>query len=127
MKNIASIISAHNKHILHPKNETHACNCRVKTNCPLQNKCLTPSIIYEAAVTNNVDVERKIYIGASETTFKERYRNHTKDFKHRKYSKSTELSKYVWSLKDQDKIPTISWRAAKIIRSKAKFNYCKLC
>ena len=53
------------------------------------------------------DDDRKVYIGACETTFKERYRNHVKDIKQRKYIKSTELSKYVWSLKDEGKNPYI--------------------
>ena len=42
--------------------------------------------------SQTTDDERKIYIGASETTFKERYRNHIKYIKNKKYSKNTELS-----------------------------------
>ena len=33
----------------------------------MQNKCLTPNIIYEATVTNNIDIVEKIYFGLSET------------------------------------------------------------
>ena len=93
----------------------------------MEGKCLTPSLIYQAEVTNDTDDDCKIYYGVCETTFKERYRNHVKDINHRKYVKSTELSKYVWSLKDEGKNPTIRWRIIKTIRSKSKSNYCKLC
>ena len=44
---------------------------------------------------------------ASETPFKERFRNHKIDFKHLKYEKCTEPLKYIWSLKSQGVIPKI--------------------
>ena len=50
-----SIISGHNKQILHPKPQQCGCNCRDKSNCPLDNKCLTPQIVYQADVTNDTD------------------------------------------------------------------------
>ena len=31
--------------------------------------------------------------------FRERFRNHMKDFKHKKYENCMELSKYFWTLK----------------------------
>ena len=127
MPNIGTIISGHNKELLYPRKKDYDCNYRKKLECPMEGKCLTPSLIYQAIITNDTDDERKIYIGACETTFKERYRNHIKDIKHRKYIKSTELSKYVWSLKDEGKTPIIHWRIIKTIRSKARSNYCKLC
>ena len=43
----------------------------------------------------------KKYLGAVETSFKERYRNHKQDFKHKRYLKCTKLSKYIWTLKNQ--------------------------
>ena len=95
MRNIASIISSHNKSVLRPIIQDHGCNCRQKNDCPMQNKCLTPNIVYEAAITNNVDTVEKIYFGLCETSFKKRYSNHTKSFRLKKYSKETELSKYV--------------------------------
>ena len=50
MGNIASVLSAHNKSILYPKKSEFGCNCRSKTDCPLDNKCLTPKIVYQADV-----------------------------------------------------------------------------
>ena len=46
-----SIISGHNKQVLHPKPKTKGCNCRDKNTCPLDNKCLTPKGIDQADVT----------------------------------------------------------------------------
>ena len=107
MKTIGSVISSLNKRVLQPRNENYGCSCRKKENCPLDNKCLTPNIIYETQITNNTNDEHKKYLGASETSLKERYSNHTRDFKHKKYMKCTKLSKHIWSLKDQGITPIV--------------------
>ena len=44
---------------------------------------------------NKTNNECKRYFSASETPFKERFRNHIRDFKHKKYEKCTELSNYI--------------------------------
>ena len=41
--------------------------------------------------------------------------------------KSTELSKYVWSLKAQEIHPIIKWSILKRVRSIPRLNDCKLC
>ena len=96
IRNISSIIASHSKSILRPKAKEYVCNCRNGELYPLQNQCLTPGIIYEAIVVNNSGDKKRVYFGASDTTLKERYRNHTRDFNHERYSKCTELSKYIW-------------------------------
>ena len=127
MRNISSIIASHNKSILRPKAKEYGCNCRNKESCSLQNQCLPPKVIYEATVVNDTDDEKRVYFGASETTFKDRYRNHTRDFNHERYSKCTELSKYIWQLKRNKKIPSIEWKIVRKVFSDAKSNYCLLC
>ena len=99
MRNMGSIIFSNNKQALQPRNENYGCNCR-KKNCPLDNKRLTPNIIYEAQISNNTNDEHRKYLGAAETSFKEIYSNHLRDFKHKKHMKCTELSKYIWNLKN---------------------------
>ena len=47
MGNVGSVLSAHNRNILYPKKSEFGCNCRSKTDCPLNNKCLTPKIVYQ--------------------------------------------------------------------------------
>ena len=59
MGNISSIISSHNKNILNPVSNTkHGCNCRSKESFLLQNKCLTPKIVYRADVKNLTNYEK---------------------------------------------------------------------
>ena len=44
-------------------------NSRYKTNCLLQNQCLTPNIAYQADVSNNADNKKRVYLGVCETPF----------------------------------------------------------
>ena len=108
-------------------NEDFGCNCRRKDTCPLDNKCLKLKIIYKAEITNDKDQEKKIYIELAETPFKERYRNQTKSFNNKKCSKETELSKYIWLLKENNKAPTIKWNILKSIKSPLRLLSCQLC
>ena len=75
MSNMGSIISAHNQRLLTPNNSSFGCNCRNKSNYPLEEKCLTPKVIYQADATNDVDDDYKFYYGLTETSLKERFRN----------------------------------------------------
>ena len=83
-----------NKHLLVATAETN------NDNCPLDGECLTPiytiqtNIIYHADITT--DNDHKFYYGKSETTFKERHSNHTRDFTHVKYQHASEIAKYNW-------------------------------
>ena len=80
MGNVASVLSTYNINILYPKMSEFGCNRRSKTDCPLDNKCLTPKIVYQADVRNDTNDEKKFYLGVSETPFKDRFRNHKKEF-----------------------------------------------
>ena len=37
------------------------------------------------------------------------------------------MSRYVWSLGENNKIPSIKWKIVKIVYSKATSSFCKLC
>ena len=65
MRNMSSILTSHNKKILAENEKQYECNCRNKDECPLDNKCLTPRVIYEA---DNFDFTNKIE-GRSNTEF----------------------------------------------------------
>ena len=55
---MALLTASHSRYILEPNYQVCGCNCRVRNNCPLHNKCLTPEMVYQATATNNkVDVE----------------------------------------------------------------------
>ena len=88
----------------------------------MQNKCLTPSIIHEATVINNTDIVEKIHFGLCKT-----YCNHARYFRLQRYSKDTELSKYVCELKTEKEIPLNKSILFKRVYNKPRFNYCTLC
>ena len=97
MKNFSSITSAHNRKILNPIIKSYRSNCSVKSSCTLTGKCLT-QIISRADVSNDANNYKKFYFGLADTFFKEKYRNHTRDFKHKKYENINELVKYMSQL-----------------------------
>ena len=48
---------------------------------PLDGKCLTSNIIYEAQITSNKpNYKEKVFKGTGETDFKHRFNNDTKSF-----------------------------------------------
>ena len=62
-----------------------------------------------------------------EATFKERHQNYKIPFTNRGRMKGIELSKYICSLRDQNKILRIKRSIDKKVNSRTKLNYCKLC
>ena len=124
MQNIKSVINNHNMKVLNNTAEIEeGCNWRNKNNCPLDGKCLTTNIIYEAQITSNqLNYMQKNYIGAAETDFKYRFSNHTKSFNVEHYENDTELSNEYWSIKCNHFTPKVTWR---IIRKCTTFNTIK--
>ena len=103
---------------MYSHNTEYGCNCNDKNKCPLDNKCLTPRIVYRADVTNDQTQEQKFYYGISDTPFKERYENHKKSFRHKEYSTEADLAKYCWELKDKGTVPTVNFSIAKRVKGK---------
>ena len=129
MPNMAATISQHNAKILHPGPQeaehgesNRTCNCRAKNSCPLNGQCLTRSVVYKATVTTDTD---QVYTGLTEGTFKQRFNNHQHSMRHQKYRTSTELSKFVWNLKDNNTPYHIDWPVHK--RANAYSNKTKRC
>ena len=77
---------------------------------------------YVPHVTNDVDDEYKFYYGLAESSYKERFRNHTNLFNHRRYQNETELSKNIWTLKHQNKTPMIKCKTVQVVNGKVKLN-----
>ena len=100
-----------------------SCNCRNKSNCPLDGTCLTPNIIYEAQITSTqLDYKQKICIGTAEIDFKHGFNNHIESFNLEHYENDTELSKEYCTIKRNHFTPKVTWR---IIRKCAPFNTTK--
>lgn len=124
--NICKIIKGHNNNLISKDDTTLECNCRVKTNCPVQGKCRTTNAIYKCLVQAD-DTPDKVYIGLAED-WKTRYRNHVKSLKHEKYSHETSLSTYVWELKANGKTPSLTWSIVKSVPSYSNISKkCLLC
>ena len=140
MNNTEQIIDNHNNCILYSSKhindtadntntkDTKTCNCRQKNTCPLNGNCLQSSLIYQATVTRKDNSTTETYIGLTENDFKTRYRNHTASFRHTNLRNSTELSKHIWTLKENNINYYISWR---ILSSRSPYNSankrCNLC
>ena len=74
---------------------------------------MTDKIVYKADIETND--------GISETEFTSKYNNHTMSFRNRTHENDLELSKFIWSLKDQNKEFDIQWFISK------KYCRSKLC
>ena len=114
-------ITTSRKHKQATKNAT----VEKKDQGPLDGKCLTQNVVYQATVTTQTSSES--YVGLA-TNFKDRYRNHTASFRHESKRNETELSKHIWTLQDTNKPFSIKWRIIKQCRPYNNINNkCNLC
>ena len=133
MPNIQRLISSDNVRKLQSSEAENAeatddrtCNCRRRDQCPMNGSCLRSGVIYQAVVSTNNGSE--CYVGLTENTFKTRYNQHQHTFRHSDKRFSTELSKYIWTLKDNNEHFDIEWHIldhAKVYSNIAK--RCSLC
>ena len=94
--------------------------------CPLEGKCLSSSIVYQANIITTTYT--KMYIGQSGGPFKSRFYNHIKSFKHIRYAKDTVLSQYIWELKNTNTDYVITWIIIKQSNiNKRSSGQCNLC
>ena len=84
-------------------------------------------IVCRADLTNDQTQEQKFYYGISDSSFKERYENHKKFFRHKEYSTETDLAKYWWELKNKGALPTVNFSIAKRVKVKSLISNCSLC
>ena len=108
------MIKSHNKKVIKKDvKELKPCNCRVKSECPLNGKCQVTVIIYKCTVLSPIKPS-KVYLGTAEGDFKKRFYNHRKSFNNDLGGNDTTLSKYMWELKETSNISsTLVWSFAK--------------
>ena len=92
------------------ESKTNNCNCRIKEACPVNQKCQTSSLIYQATVTRHDNNKEESYIGLTDNTFKTRYNGHTSSFRNEQYRNATTLSNYIWTLKDKNINYSLKWK-----------------
>ena len=128
MENMGKIIQSHNQKTSKPHQEQQqeTCNCRRKAECPLPGKCTVQNVVYKATVSTAND--QKQYIGLTANTFKTRYTSHKASFTNEQKRNSTELSKYIWQLKEENTPYSLEW---KILQHSAPYSprtkRCNLC
>ena len=88
-----------------------------KPTAPLTGNCREHNIVYQATVTtrendNNRTKKKNTesYVGLTENEFKKRFANHKQSFTNPRLRNATELSKYIWSLKEKNTEYDIAWR-----------------
>ena len=110
--NLAQTISAHNTKILkkfEDKPVARQCSCPQNKLCPLDGKCLSENIVYQATVKQS-DGQTNTYIGLTSPDFKKRLGNHNKSFRHKRYSHDTTLSTHLWNLKEKNINYDLEWK-----------------
>ena len=127
--NIAQIISAKNSKALKPPEpEKRKCSCPKTKECPLDKKCLSDEIIYQATVMEP-ESEPKTYIGLCSTDFKARLGVHKDSFKNpQKLNIQTSLSKHIHKLETKNIEHEVTWKLIDRGRTFSPItNVCQLC
>ena len=97
------LVKKHNNNLLRKSDANQRnYNCHANSTCPLDGKCLSSNIVYSAEVLIGNNHHGDKYFGNCKTEFKTRLGNHKHSFKHRQKEKDTELSNYIWDLKDKN-------------------------
>lgn len=136
LPNIETIIKNHNKKLTNcnKNDEDETCNCRNKEKCPLKGgNCRAKNVIYQATV--KTDNATKSYIGLSANQFKKRVATHRttinsnpEDRNYIQYKQATELSKYIHTLKNENKNYELTWTILeKEYESRPRIETCRLC
>ena len=105
MPNLKKEISKHNQKTLLNSdviddNNRKLCNCRIKSNCPVNGKCLTKGVIYKATVSYKN--KNHIYIGSTGREFKSRYYEHVQSFRNEIKKENTKLSRFIHKIKNEN-------------------------
>jgi hypothetical protein len=91
----------------------------------MSKNCLAKSVIYQATVKASDKRPTQTHVGQTENEFKTRYTNHKASFNNYAKRNSTELSKYIWNLKNNNISYSIRWKILK--RAKSYSNASKRC
>ena len=130
MPNMQQIINAHNQKILRKKDKKETEKCKHKTlECPLKDSgesCKQKDVIYEAEV--KTEQNSRTYIGLTSLEFRQRWYGHRQSFNNKTHKESTELSKYIWKLKENNTKFDLKWKILKKVKSFENGNkICRLC
>ena len=110
---MSSMIKSHNKKVINKEvKELKSCNCRVKSECPLNGQCQITSILYKCTLLSP-GKPNKVYLGTAGADFIKQFYNHRKSFSNESSANDTTLSKYIRELKQTSNLsPTLVWSIA---------------
>lgn len=117
-RNIAAIISGHNKKVLKTyreveEREQRLCNCRAgKEECLADGRCSVSCAVYQATITAEGAAD-KVYIGLTEGTLKNRITQHIGDFNHPEDKPNTKLARHYHQLVDIGLNPVVKFKCLK--------------
>ena len=115
LPNVQAKINAHNnKQKNPPQQQEPSCNCKKNRTCPLDKNCQQKNVVYQATVTSDKAGSKKkgtthTYIGLA-SDMKLRIANHEQTFRKKDLRYTTELSKHICNLQDENIDYTIKWR-----------------
>ena len=123
LPNMGSIIARNNAIILKktankPPQPPPSCNCQKSkiAACPLPGACNQDNVIYQATIvsdppntSNNTNKTTETYVGST-VNFKTRHRGHRDSFLKLDRKKESELSKYIWKMKEENRNTEITWK-----------------
>ena len=103
------LIKGENKRKLHAENQSiKQCSCPKKAECSLGGECLSKDIVYQAIATS--DNKTETYFRLTATAFKSGLENHRASLKSKSKCNATELSKYIWQLKESNCNHFLNWK-----------------
>ena len=122
-------ISAHNRKVLSTREQHSGVMCKCPgglESCPVEGRCETDDTLYKADV-NTVN-GTKVYIGATQDTFKQRWTSHKSNCRLPAYDGATKLSTHVWNLKRRQIAFSLKWKLMGRARSyNPEAKRCNLC
>jgi hypothetical protein len=132
MPSMAQAIAGHNTKVLkedQPVAQQSGCNCdNGPASCPVQGKCKSKGVVYEAQITETVSGKAETYTGLTCRTFKRRYNEHNNDMQNPGNRIKSKRSSHVWALKDSGTDHEVRWR---ILDRATTYNLitkkCRLC
>ena len=89
MPNMKSVIQNNTNLLSKHTTDVAARSCSSKSECQLNNTCLSESLIYQTTVSQTLSQTNKYYYGTCKKAFKEQSKNHTATFRniHKQKSK----------------------------------------
>ena len=109
LPNMKRIIAKHNRKVIRgDRNEPPPCNCQ-NEQCPVDQKCESEGVVYQATLSYQGDRVDK-YVGLTGRSFKDRHREHYRNFENRNPKNATSLSRKVWQLQDRNINYEVKWK-----------------